>query len=173
MAATSLLHQSERELLSYPRSEYYSPTSGGSGGIVTDFFHPTTTEPTRRDFHRTNLHHQEDFRAPLPRRITGRSFQVAPVERIESTRIESTEKNQLRGHFTPVWTNHSTELFVFLCLNIFVVISCCSCLVKYLFLFVFFSFFRRSSGFIVPDKPHWESNGRGKKKQETTDSTGG
>ena len=41
-----------------------------------------------------------------------------------------------------------------------VVQFCCSSPVKYLFCFVIFFLFRRPQLTSVPDKPHWESNGK-------------
>ena len=68
---------------------------------------------------------------------------------------------------TPVWTNDSTEPFVFLCLNIYY------CVVKYLFFCVIFLSLGGLQLTIVPDRPHWESNGRRKERQEATGKTGG
>ena len=54
----------------------------------------------------------------------------------------------------------------FLCLFIFVVQFCCSCPVVYLFLFVIFFLLGGLQSTIVPDRPHWESNGRGKQQNK-------
>ena len=68
-------------------------------------------------------------------------------------------------------TDSSSILENFFCFNICVVKLCCSCPVKYLFFFVIYFFLLGGlQSTIVPDRPHWESNGRGKEqnKERTT-----
>ena len=124
--------------------DIYSPTSGGSG----DYNEPT--------FSTEKISTEEDF--------------------------DRKDFNRKTFGVLHCWTNHLEDFralhfadrtfVVFLSLQFCVVQFCCGCPVKYLFLFVIYFFLLGGLQLTrVPDRPHWERNG--KRKERTKPSCGG